>query len=371
MANRIQIRRGSGNPGSNLLSYELGWDTTNKALYINDGGTPKIAALPLTGGTLSGSITGSSSGVGFIQKLNDTSNWGLGLSWQKTTAYSESYRPGIGYHNTGDTNGALTLVPYATNTSPWGGTVGLYVGKNTFKWENNVILHSNNYTTYTVTKTGTGASGSWGISITGTATKASGLVDGTSTMTSAYNKAGLAYADYTYLAGWNGYELRAVAKTQFAQASHTHSYLPLTGGTITGTLTVGSSSAASSSSHALWTTGITVHDTRYDAISVTSLSKAINFFFSNNGTPNTNWWAGMHVAGWTGDYNAWELVGPSHSSDQRTQNLYMRVGRTSNGWGAWRALVTSSDTTSRRIFVTTSASVPSGAVAGDIVLVKA
>lgn len=377
--NRIQIRRGSGTP-SGLLSYELGWDYTNKILYItnvenNAGILRKIggegAFLLLTGGTMTGSITGSNSGVGFIQKLNDTSNWGLGLSWQKATAYSESYRPGIGYHNTGDTNGALTLVPYATNTSPWNGTVGLYVGKNTFKWENNVILHSNNYTTYTVTKTGTGASGSWGISITGTATKASGLVDGTSTMTSAYNKAGLAYADYTYLAGWNGYELRAVAKTQFAQASHTHSYLPLTGGTVTGTLTVGSSSAASSSSHALWTTGITVHDTRYDAISVTSLSKAINFFFSNNGTPNTNWWAGMHVAGWTGDYNAWELVGPSHSSDQRTQNLYMRVGRTSNGWGAWRALVTSSDTTSRRIFVTTSASVPSGAVAGDIVLVKA
>ena len=52
--------------------------------------------------------------------------------------------------------------------------------------------------------------------------KAAGLVDGTSTMTSAYNKAGLAYGDYTWLAGWNGYELRAVNKSQFAQASHSH-----------------------------------------------------------------------------------------------------------------------------------------------------
>lgn len=84
------------------------------------------------------------------------------------------------------------------------------------------------------------ASGSWGISITGnaaTATKANGLVDGTSTMTSAYNKAGLAYSDYSWLAGWNGYELRAVAKTQFAQASHSHAYLPLSGGTMTGWIT--------------------------------------------------------------------------------------------------------------------------------------
>ena len=289
MANRIKIRRGSGAPSvtssdSNyLLPYELGWDTTNNALYINSGGTrEKVGGeglfLPKTGGTMTGSITGATSGVGFIQKLNDTSNWGLGLSWQKTTAYTESYTPGIGFHNTGDTNGALTLIPYATNTSPWSGTLGLYIGKNTFKWENNTILHSSNYTTYTVTKTGSGASGSWDISITGTAAKASGLVDGTSTMTSAYNKAGLNYGDYPWLAGWNGYELRAINKSQFAQASHTHDYLPLSGGTITGTLTVGSSSAASSSSHALWTTGITVHDTRYDAISVTSLSKAVNFF---------------------------------------------------------------------------------------------
>ena len=65
-----------------------------------------------------------------------------------------------------------------------------------------------------------------------TATKANGLVDGSSTMTSAYNKAGLAYSDYTWLAGWNGYELRAVNKSQFAQASHSHAYLPLAGGTM-------------------------------------------------------------------------------------------------------------------------------------------
>lgn len=44
MANRIQTRHGAGAPtvtGNNpqLLSYEQGWDTTNKILYINDNGT--------------------------------------------------------------------------------------------------------------------------------------------------------------------------------------------------------------------------------------------------------------------------------------------------------------------------------------------
>jgi len=44
--------------------------------------------------------------------------------------------------------------------------------------------------------------------------------------TFAYSKSGLGYADYSWLAGWNGYELRAVSKSQFAQASHSHNYLP-------------------------------------------------------------------------------------------------------------------------------------------------
>ena len=39
----------------------------------------------------------------------------------------------------------------------------------------NTILDSNNYTSYTVTKTGSGASGSWGISVTGTAAKTTRL----------------------------------------------------------------------------------------------------------------------------------------------------------------------------------------------------
>lgn len=45
-----------------------------------------------------------------------------------------------------------------------------------------------------------------------------------SNTTFAYSKAGMNYGDYAWLAGWNGYELRAVAKSQFATAGHTHNY---------------------------------------------------------------------------------------------------------------------------------------------------
>lgn len=51
------------------------------------------------------------------------------------------------------------------------------------------------------------------------------ISNGTNT-TFACSKAGMNYADFTWLAGWNGYELRAVNKSLFAQASHTHDYIP-------------------------------------------------------------------------------------------------------------------------------------------------
>lgn len=43
-----------------------------------------------------------------------------------------------------------------------------------------------------------------------------------SNTTFAYSKTGMNYGDYVWLAGWNGYELRAVDKSQFATAGHTH-----------------------------------------------------------------------------------------------------------------------------------------------------
>ena len=52
-----------------------------------------------------------------------------------------------------------------------------------------------------------------------------------------YSKDELAYDEFTYLTAWYGYELRKIPKTLFATASHTHSYLPLSGGTVSGTIT--------------------------------------------------------------------------------------------------------------------------------------
>ena len=45
--------------------------------------------------------------------------------------------------------------------------------------------------------------------------------------TFSYSKSGLNYNDYTWLAGWNGYELRAVNKSQFATREHNHNITSL------------------------------------------------------------------------------------------------------------------------------------------------
>ena len=49
-----------------------------------------------------------------------------------------------------------------------------------------------------------------------------------SDVTFAYSKAGIDYGNYSWLAGWNGYELRAVNKGQFATAGHTHTKSQIT-----------------------------------------------------------------------------------------------------------------------------------------------
>ena len=68
--------------------------------------------------------------------------------------------------------------------------------------------------------------------------KAKAIVDAgdSSEITIARSKESLAADDYTQLAAWNGKELRAVDKSQFATEGHTHAYLPLKGGTMTGSI---------------------------------------------------------------------------------------------------------------------------------------
>lgn len=232
-------------------------------------GTWKREGIRLGVGSFIGSLTGNVYGNVYlnttqsvIQNQMDTSNYTSPITWKKGGKgwyYKDSnnedkkytYDPQIGQHNTGnDGNGSIVILPYATNTSPWGGQVGLYIGKNNLKLDGNNVLHTGNYNNYSPTKTGGGASGTWGISVSGNSATTTKLItvrsingtnfDGTGNITTATwgtarnitigstKKSVNGSADVS----WSLSEIGAAA------ASHSHSYLPLNGGTLTGALNI-------------------------------------------------------------------------------------------------------------------------------------
>lgn len=85
-----------------------------------------------------------------IQNQNDTSNYTTILKWYKNGASRNTYDPSIGQHNTGgDGNGSICILPYPTETSPWSGTVGLFISKGVLKLDGKSVALAENYYTKT------------------------------------------------------------------------------------------------------------------------------------------------------------------------------------------------------------------------------
>lgn len=85
-----------------------------------------------------------------IQNQNDTSNYTIILKWYKNGASRNTYDPSIGQHNTGgDGNGSICILPYPTATSPWNGTVGLFISKGVLKLDGKSVALAENYYTKT------------------------------------------------------------------------------------------------------------------------------------------------------------------------------------------------------------------------------
>lgn len=85
-----------------------------------------------------------------IQNQNDTSNYTTILKWYKNGASRNTYDPSIGQHNTGgDGTGSICILPYPTSTDPWGGTVGLFIGKGVLRLDGKAVAIAENYYTKT------------------------------------------------------------------------------------------------------------------------------------------------------------------------------------------------------------------------------
>lgn len=170
------------------------------------------------------------------------------------------------------------------------------------------VLDSSNYTSYAATKGHTHSS-------------IKDIGNGTDT-TFAYSKAGMNYADYTWLAGWNGHELRAVAKSQFAQASHSHSNI-ISSGKKTSTA---SGTAANDPTKEIPLSGISMYETYSDSNTPCNYGNIINAIGS------TYKGAGQLLLGWSG-------------ADSTTERMYYRSHRdmATGGWGAWKTIAWTSD----------------------------
>lgn len=120
--------------------------------FIQYNGT---AAGTITWNGTSFSMTGMLNVAGIQVPEATTSNWVYGVQWYNTN-HTASYKPHIAHHSTGGSagTGSITIIPFATNTSPWGGTEGVYISSSNFKFNNVEVVRN---------------SGSWGISVTGSA----------------------------------------------------------------------------------------------------------------------------------------------------------------------------------------------------------
>lgn len=84
------------------------------------------------------------------QNQNSTSNYTTVVKWLKGGTSQGTYNPSIGQHNTGgDGTGSICILPYPTSTDPWGGTVGLFIGKGVLRLDGKAVAITENYYTKT------------------------------------------------------------------------------------------------------------------------------------------------------------------------------------------------------------------------------
>lgn len=195
-ASAIVLRDGSGNFSAGTITASLSGNASSATTWqtartLTIGATGKsvdgsanvswsaaeiglTSYLPLSGGTLTGKVTFPSAVSdrpqfpGGILGL-DTSDGNFDI-WGISRDYYPSHGTAAnqwGIRWDGDSN-QVRFIGGGTNRL----VIDLDGGASALTWEGSAVLHAANYNSYAPTLTGTGASGTWGISITGNAATA-------------------------------------------------------------------------------------------------------------------------------------------------------------------------------------------------------
>lgn len=79
-----------------------------------------------------------------------------------------------------------------------------------------------------------------------------------------------------------------------------------------------------------------IEDTRNTALYPNNVgTQVLRAIFTNNIMPTSDYWGGIHVHGWATDYSSWELVGYNGNGGVPTRGLYFRSGILST-WNSWK-----------------------------------
>lgn len=224
----------TGNYRPILLGYnnhndpaELEASVTNQTYQ-----TSKAYIQPSTGNIYSDGIVSASkvkvSQTGYLYQVQDDytqSKFSQAVRWIAGSAPETGWVAGIGRHNTGGDatyKGSISILPYETTTNPWNGTVGLFIKKDYVSIDGTELVQ----------KTSSHMSAMCNLLGEATATPKdddyyiSSYVGDDATVNTYHRRKNIALWNY----------IKGKADTTYAAKSHTHSYLPLTGGTITGTI---------------------------------------------------------------------------------------------------------------------------------------